>query len=189
MLPDNVLKDIINCKSCKLKDFRKYVVPGKGDIPADILFLGEAPGRSENVIGLPFEGVSGKFLHRMIRQAARLTQRNINKIIPIPSYYITNIILCRPCDSLQSGNRKPLSYEVLACKSNLSSIISLVNPKIVVFIGKEALKYYKNEFSNFVTITHPSALLRTGGQGSVFYNQNIIILSNVFEKIIKETYV
>lgn len=180
--------EIYTCQRCNLHKYRKYIVIGKGEVPADILFMGEAPGRSENVCGLPFEGITGTFLHkRMLRQATRLAKRNLGKrIFKIPSFYITNTIMCRPCDSLQGGNRKPKPHEVLACKPNLLKVIQQVDPKIVVFVGKESLKYYKDEFVEYAHIQHPSFLVRTGGQGSSHYNQNIIILADVIEKLIRE---
>lgn len=181
-LPTTIFYKLINCRNCQLSNFRKNVVPGKGSIPADLLFIGEAPGRSENYCGLPFEGISGKFLHMMIRQSVRVSSRNLGAVLTMPRIYITNTILCRPCDSLQGGNRKPSSHEVLACRYNLNLIFQLVNPKKVVFVGKESTKYFGKDFPNATTILHPAFLLRDGGKGSPFFNQTIITLSKIMEE-------
>jgi DNA polymerase len=143
-------------------------------VPADLLFIGEAPGRSENVVGLPFVGPSGKFLDKMISDAAALTATS-----NLPSYFITNTILCRPCDSFQGANREPDPHEVLSCSVNLQAIINEVAPIIVILIGKIAQKYFSDEFHEFVSINHPAFLLRTGATGSPWYQTNINILASV----------
>ena len=81
------LKNFI-CTACELSKHRRNMVIGRGSIPADALFLGEAPGESEDTIGEAFVGKSGKMLDEMVLEACR------NQ--PVPSYFISNAVLCRP---------------------------------------------------------------------------------------------
>jgi len=178
-LPTTTLRLILSCEVCALARHRKMVVPGRGAVPADILFIGEAPGRSENIMGKAFIGPSGVLLNEMINDAAAAA-----KLERVPSYFITNTVLCRPCDTFQGPNREPLPHEVLACAPLLVSIIAAIKPQIVVFIGKVSAKYYEKEFINSsVIIQHPAFLLRKGGKGCSWYPSNINILENVFRSI------
>jgi len=149
------------------------MVPGRGSIPADILFIGEAPGKSENITGEAFTGRSGKLLNQLIKDAAPEMKL---------SYYITNIIFCRPCDEKQGDTRQPTSEEVLACYPNLFKKIQEVQPKQIVFIGKVSQECYRKEFPDAVAIQHPAFLLKQGGKASPYYLTNVRILEEVFEK-------
>jgi DNA polymerase len=144
------------CKNCRLHKTRRLVVKGRGIIPAKVLFLGEAPGASENVTGIAFTGVAGRLLNIMLKE------------INLDSFYIYNCVQCRPPE-----NRDPLSDEVLACAENVMKIFRLVKPKHVIFLGAIAEKYYKKEFPEAVRIIHPAALLRSGGTSSPYYLQTI----------------
>jgi len=165
----------ITCTKCKIASFRNKIVIGRGSIPADILFIGEAPGKSENATGKPFIGRAGKLLDSMILDACNLSGSREHK------YYITNTVLCRPTDSFSGDNRPPTGEEVLNCKKNLDTIISSVKPKIVIFIGKIAKEYYGKEFPLGIAIQHPAFILRQGGKSSSWYLTNVRILAEVFQ--------
>lgn len=145
------------------------MVVGRGDIPADLLFIGEAPGKSEDILGEAFIGAAGKLLEIMLKRAGLQSCKK----------YITNCILCRPCEGRGTDNRQPKSEEVLACRKNIFTIIRFVNPRQVIFIGQVAKKYFGRDFPNALTITHPAALLREGGQASPSFLHNIRILEGV----------
>ena len=162
------------CKKCSLHRFRKKIVQGRGLIPADILFIGEAPGKAENITGEAFTGRSGKLLNQMIKDA---TPKDWNL-----SVYITNTVFCRPTDSKQGDNRQPTPEEVLACSPNLYELIGRVKPKQIIFAGKVSESYYKKEFPDAVAIQHPAFLLRQGGKSSPYYLTNIRVLTEVFER-------
>jgi len=170
------------CKGCQLgKHLQGKIVIGRGDIPAKILFIGEGPGKVEEMFGEAFVGPSGKLLDRMISDSCTLI--NISKP---PSYYITNTVLCRPWIWNQNSdeygeNRTPLKSEVLACTKNILTIYYRVNPKIVIFVGKVSETYYKKEFPDSIRITHPAAHLRYGGVSSPMYQYDIRNLSEVFK--------
>jgi len=177
-LPFELTNTILNCYRCKLSQFRNHVVIGTGKIPAKILFLGEAPGKSENVSGIPFFGLSGNLLREIITDSCKLG--NIDKM---PDYYITNTVLCRPCDFSGGQNRAPNNNEVLMCAPLVLEIIRHIKPELVVFVGDIAYNYYKKEFNNHVKIFHPAFLLRKGGKGCIHYGATIKILSDALKGV------
>lgn len=160
----------IKCKRCGLYRFRHNIVPGRGIIPAIILFIGEGPGKSEDLLGEAFVGRAGKVLNELISGAG------------IISYYITNIVLCRPTDGFQGDNRIPEQEEVLACTNNVMKIVKLVHPELVVLLGKVAQKYYGKEFPEALHLQHPSFLARQGGVRSPFYQTNLRALKEAVQK-------
>lgn len=114
-----------DCQSCPLSEGRTNVVFGAGDSDADILFCGEAPGPNEDAEGLPFVGRSGKLFDAILR-AVGLTREEV---------YITNVVGCHPPD-----NRDPTVQERNTCLPRVHEIIYLVDPLLVVPVGKFALK-------------------------------------------------
>jgi len=146
---------------------RRSVVIGRGLIPARLFFIGEAPGRSEDLLGEPFVGRSGQLLDRMLDEAGI-----------IGGYYITNCVRCRPCTS-EGENREPTGDEVLACMNNVLTLAKCVRPEIVIFVGKVAEYYYRKHFAVTATILHPSFVLRKGGEASPWFLHNIQILRRV----------
>ena len=81
------------CTKCKLHETRIKIVRGRGVRPCDIVFMAEAPGKTENRKGIPFCGKSGKLFDLMLDDAVELNRNNF-----MPSFYIINSVLCRPCD-------------------------------------------------------------------------------------------
>lgn len=176
---------ILKCCECSISSRRRNQVIGKGSIPADVLFLGEAPGKAEDVLGEPFVGPSGVLLAKMIVDSSVSAG-----LKGPPSSFFTNVILCRPYiedkyDDNYFENREPKKEEVLKCMKNVMEIVRNVNPKIVVFVGKIAEKYYKKEFQFTARILHPSFLLRHGGTSSPYYPSTTRILQEIFLKVSK----
>ena len=174
--PKNDLSHILLCDKCHLSETRKQIVIGRGDMPADVLFIGEAPGRSEDLLGEPFIGQAGKLFEKILYGVRATLKNNF-------TYYITNTILCRPC-SPEDENRPPSPEEVLQCRPNLLSVVKKVNPKKVVFIGKIADLYFRWMFPGALTILHPAYLLRTGGERSPNFILEIKILQNYLKEIL-----
>jgi uracil-DNA glycosylase family 4 len=115
-------KGICRCRKCPLHQNRIHAVPGEGPVWSDILFIGEAPGKNEDEQGRPFVGRSGKILDLL------LDKINMSR----EEVYITSTVKCRP-----PNNRTPLAKELGICKNNwLDRQISLIDPKIVVLLGK-----------------------------------------------------
>ena len=114
----------MTCKRCKLCETRTNVVFGVGNPNADILFIGEGPGENEDLQGEPFVGRAGKLLDKML--AAVDLDRN-------KDIYIANIVKCRP-----PKNRDPEKDEQEACIGWLRNQVKLINPKIIVCLGRIA---------------------------------------------------
>ena len=158
---DKLKKANIACKRCKLFETRTQVVFGTGNPKADILFIGEAPGQTEDELGLPFVGRSGKLLDDMLALIS-LKREDV---------FISNIVKCRP-----PGNRDPLPGERAACAPWLEEQIKLIQPKIIVCLGRVAAMYFiRSDFKMMrdhgkwyesadgifmMGMYHPAALLR-----------------------------
>lgn len=112
------------CRACGLCERRRQAVPGVGDMQADWLFIGEGPGSEEDARGEPFVGAAGQLLDAMLA-ALDLTRQK--------AVYIANAVKCRP-----PGNRTPESGEIEACRPWLQRQIVLLQPKIIVLLGKTA---------------------------------------------------
>jgi uracil-DNA glycosylase len=110
---------------CPLKDVRTKLVFGAGNANADLMFVGEAPGATEDQQGLPFVGRAGQLLNQML-EAIGLARSDV---------FITNVICCRP-----PGNRDPLPEEIDACKPYLYKKIQLIEPKVICTLGNFATK-------------------------------------------------
>lgn len=149
------------CKQCSLSQTRTQTVFGAGNKNAQWMLVGEGPGQNEDCEGLPFVGFAGQLLTEMIR-ALGLAREQV---------YITNILKCRPPD-----NRNPQPEEAAACKHYLQQQIALVQPKIILAIGKVAaqnllqtdapLQLLRNKMHYLddiplVVIYHPAYLLRS----------------------------
>ena len=169
----NLKRIIGDCTKCGLCKIRRNIVIGRGSIPAGVLCIGEAPGNSEDVVGMPFFGRSGKLLDSMLEQAG----------FNVP-YYITNTILCHPSDKVGGNNEEPTEEQVFACRDNLVTIYNAVRPELTIFVGKIAESWYKKIFKPNVTILHPAFLLRTGGRASPHYQ---ITLNRLMEVVCRIT--
>ncbi|HLC94941.1 MAG TPA: uracil-DNA glycosylase [Patescibacteria group bacterium] len=112
---------------CTLRTSAKQAVPGDGSADADIVFIGEAPGKNEDEQGKPFVGAAGKFLNEMLA-SIQMKRADI---------YITNIVKYRP-----PNNRDPLPEEIIDCQKWLSDQIKTIQPKIIVTLGRHALEHF-----------------------------------------------
>ena len=112
------------CTNCDLAAGRTNAVPGDGSQNSGVMFIGEAPGFHEDQQGRPFVGRAGQLLDELLATVP-LRRKDV---------YITNVIKCRP-----PANRDPLPQEVAACKPYLESQISLLNPKVIVTLGRHSL--------------------------------------------------
>ena len=120
----NLYKEIADCPNCELARERTQTVPGSGPVPCDLMLIGEAPGKNEDEQGLPFVGRSGALLDQLLADI-ELTRDDV---------YITNVVKCRPPE-----NRDPTPTEVATCGDFLSRQIELVNPRVIVTLGKFAM--------------------------------------------------
>jgi len=169
---------ITNCKKCELCKYRDQIVIGRGAMPADLLYIAEAPGVNENAVGEAFVGKSGELFEIIMNDA--LVKSELKKM---PTYFITNCVLCRPTDKRGGENRKPKAKEILACMGNVIKIIDKVNPKITILIGRTSERFYKNYFPHYRQIIHPAALLRGGGVIDPRYKRNVRLLVEIFNSL------
>jgi len=123
---------ISECKRCSLCKTRTNVVPGEGDVDADIMFIGEAPGKNEDLKGEPFVGRAGNIFDVLL-ESVDMTREQI---------YLCNILKCRP-----PGNRNPMSEEIKSCVGSLDIQIKTIDPKIIATLGSFATTYIFNKFS------------------------------------------
>ncbi len=115
------------CQRCKLGSGRTNLVFGVGNPAADIVFVGEAPGKNEDLQGIPFVGRAGQMLTRMIENVIE---------IPRSEVYICNILKCRP-----PGNRNPEPDEIECCEPYLYKQLEIIRPKLIVALGKFAAQW------------------------------------------------
>lgn len=148
------------CQKCPLGATRTKCVFGKGNKNAEILFVGEAPGRNEDEQGIPFVGAAGKLLDKLLDETG-IKKENI---------YVANILKCRP-----PQNRDPLPEEENQCSDYLRNQIRLIKPNLIVCLGRIAAKkiisedyMITKEHGQFIkkghyvltAVYHPAALLR-----------------------------
>jgi uracil-DNA glycosylase family 4 len=137
------LDEAKDCVRCPLAESRTKVVFGAGDADADLMFVGEAPGRHEDEAGLPFVGQAGKLLDRLLGEVG-LERGDV---------FIANTIKCRP-----PGNRDPQPGEIDACQDYLRRQVELIEPKVVCTLGNFATKLLRGD---------PTGITRVHGQPEV----------------------
>jgi DNA polymerase len=152
-------REIRNCKKCPLWKKRKNAVPGEGPADAKIILLGQAPGREEDLKGVPFVGRAGRFLNQLLKIAG-INRKDI---------FITSPLKCFP-----PGNRKPKKEEIKACLPWLKKQIEIINPQKFILLGEVAFsvfflgeklnksrgRWIKKEGKFYFPTYHPAAGLR-----------------------------
>jgi len=124
-LLDDLRAIAVVCEKCRLAGSRTQVVYGVGNPNADLMFIGEAPGRDEDLKGEPFVGRAGQLLTDIIK-AMKLTRDDV---------YIANVIKCRPPE-----NRNPEPDELEACRPYIQRQVEIIQPKVIVTLGRFALQ-------------------------------------------------
>ena len=178
---------VSKCERCLLYKTKTNDVVGVGDKNAEIMFIGEAPGKKEDELGEPFVGAAGKLLNEMLA-GINLKREDI---------YIANVLKHRP-----PANRDPLPAEAEACWPFLKRQIELINPKLIVFLGRHAMNRYfpdlkiseahGNAFASskwgrkqvFLALYHPAAALYNGSMKSTLvadFNKIPAILAKIKE--------
>lgn len=183
MLPWSTLKEAChNCNNCELCMTRNNVVFGVGVENADVMFVGEGPGEQEDLKGEPFVGPAGKLLDDML---------SIIDLYRDENCYIANIVKCRP-----PKNRDPKDEEQDACIGYLRNQVTLVNPKIIVCLGRIAAKklidpefritrqhgqWFQKNGIWMTAIYHPSALLRDVSKRPETFEDLLLIREKIRE--------
>jgi len=155
--------DIVDTNVCpELAQSAKQLVMGDGNVDADVVFIGEAPGKKEDETGIPFVGAAGKFLDEMLAEA-KLKRSDV---------YITNVVKYRPPD-----NRDPLPGEKEEFTPYLDKQLDIIEPKIVVTLGRHSMEHFFPGFRIsevhgqlqrkngivYLPLYHPAAALYNGG--------------------------
>jgi uracil-DNA glycosylase family 4 len=153
------------CTRCGLSAGRTQVVWGVGNPEAELMFVGEGPGREEDLQGEPFVGRSGRLLDNLMRQEMGIDRTQC---------YVANVVMCRP-----PGNRDPLPDEIEACRPFLDAKLEVIDPSVVVTLGNFATRLlletsegirrlrgraYPFRRGHLVPTYHPAAALRGGAE-------------------------
>jgi len=151
---------VISCRRCDLRKGARGVVFGEGNPHAQIMFVGEGPGATEDQTGRPFVGRAGQLLDLMLKSAG-FRRKDV---------FIANIVKCRP-----PGNRLPLPLEVKTCLPHLLAQIRIIKPKIIVLLGalssqtlldsslrvtRDRGKWFEKNGISYLVMYHPAAVLR-----------------------------
>ncbi len=167
---DELSREIEGCTKCRLHVNRTNTVPGEGNIGAEVMFIGEAPGADEDKQGRPFVGKAGKLLDKALNALGFFRDKN---------FYICNICKCRP-----ENNRTPAEDEAEACLPYLRSQVAIIRPKIIVCLGATSAKYIIDRQTRITSIRgkwierkgyyiiatfHPAALLRDESKKRLFW--------------------
>lgn len=153
-----IQKEVTVCTKCELCKTRTNAVPGKGNFDSDVIFIGEAPGRNEDIKGEPFVGAAGKKLEWALENAGATRE----------SVYITNVVKCRP-----PNNRVPTKHEKEMCQNYLNDEIAIIKPKIICIMGNTAYssilggsditknrgKIIRKDSNNYFLTIHPAAII------------------------------
>ena len=160
---EKIATDVRGCPLCKLARTRKNAVPGEGQISAKIMFIGEAPGRSEDEKGKPFVGAAGRILDNLLKKVG----------IERSQVFITNIVKCRP-----PNNRVPEEDELIACRPYLDRQIALIKPKVICILGRTA--YSSILGGSSITASRGKIIERSGKKyfstfhpAAVIYNKSL----------------
>lgn len=149
-------KKMLACTKCVLRSTCQQVVPGEGPADAEVLFIGEGPGKKEDELGRPFVGAAGKFLGEMLASIG-LKREEVYPHTKIEGYkatkktgnpnqdkkdfgvgvYIANVVKCRPPE-----NRDPLPEEAEACWPWLEAQVKLIQPKLIVTLGRHSMERF-----------------------------------------------
>ena len=166
----NTLREKVNdCKICKLSTTRDKVVFGEGNADSDILFIGEGPGRDENITGRPFVGRAGQLLTAIIEKGMNLRRSDV---------YIANIVKCRPTVNMAgTRDRPPDEDEVASCSPYLLKQIEIISPKVIITLGSPSTRFLLKTKAGITSLRghwqryrnipvmptyHPSYILRNG---------------------------
>lgn len=168
---DELIAQCKECTKCILRKTAKQVVPGSGNAKAEIMFIGEGPGKNEDEQGVPFCGAAGKFLDELLDHID----------LKRDDVYITNMVKCRP-----PGNRDPKEDEMLACKPWLDQQIEIMNPKVFVLLGRFAMGRYFPKLR--ISQEHGKAFKKDGKLYFIMYHPAVALYNGNYREILKKDF-
>ena len=172
------------CTDCRLSETRTNVVFGVGRPDADVMMVGEAPGRNEDLEGEPFVGAAGHLLNRLLEEVGMRREE----------VYIANVLKCRP-----PGNRDPRPDEIESCKGYLRGQLDLVDPKVIMTLGNFATqlllrtntgisrmrgrsyRWWRDKL--LIPTFHPAAALRGGERVTDQIREDLALMRSVLESM------
>lgn len=166
----------------------------RGSLPCDVLFIGEAPGPSENILGVPFVGPAGHLLDQIINASigAGYPHRACCDKDPI-TYALTNLVACIPLDDGGKKWAEPDEDSVVCCGDRLRELVSIAKPRLIVTVGRLAGDYLSKGYKHSlqlgwdcarVHIVHPAAILRANiAQRGLEIQRCVVTLSNAMEDL------
>lgn len=179
---DQIADLVRHCTACRLHQQRTNAVPGTGNPQAQVVFVGEGPGKNEDEQGIPFCGASGKLLDQLLA-SINLKREDV---------YITNIVKCRPPD-----NRDPLPDEKATCAPlYLEEQLKLIKPLLIVTLGRHALSHFipnlkisevhgqpkRYQGQVYLSLYHPAVALYNGSMRETL-EEDFQIIPNLLNKI------
>lgn len=180
---NDIRNRVISCTNCNLSKSRTNAVPGNGSDTSEVIFVGEAPGRNEDLQGKPFVGTAGQILSEALEYAGFARDQ----------VYITNVVKCRP-----PNNRQPIAEERDACKQYLSEEMKIIKPKIICILGNTAYsslldgnsitknrgKLVKNNDQLYFVTVHPAAIIYNPSLRQVL-KDDFVFLAQTLDKLRK----
>lgn len=186
------------CKDCRLCEQRDKICIARGSVPARVLFIGEAPGPSENLVGQPFVGPAGHELNNWITRVWKSLEPYS---VPAPTYALTNLVCCFPREAKEAGDNEPDISEIKACRPRLQEFVEVCRPELVVFVGSLANTHGPaalgdatcyaggrveghDTIKRWVDIIHPAHVLRAPlAQKGMMAQRAVVILTNALEEM------
>jgi uracil-DNA glycosylase len=171
-----------SCMECGLWKTRKNVVLARGSIPCDILFIGEAPGTSEDAIGQPFIGPAGKMMDMIINRVLDAWHHRA-------TWAFTNLVCCIPLGEDGTKTAEPNRESIQACASRLTEFIGIAKPKLIVRVGKLSTKWlaspsYRTNVP-MVDVVHPAHIVRADiSQQGLAIQRTVVTLVDAFQEYV-----
>ncbi len=170
------------CTACELSLQRRQVVNLRGKLPCSVLFIGEAPGESEDVLGTPFVGPAGKLFDQIIRDG-------INH--PSIPFALCNLVGCFPKEGKKTGDHAPPDTSIKACSPRLKELIAMARPELIVCVGSLATKWVRKlslglrPDAKIIDLVHPAAILRSSVvQQEMAIRQCVVRIKTAVEDLI-----
>jgi DNA polymerase len=196
-----------DCRACKLCENRQHVVLAKGQLPCDLLLIGEAPGFSEDSDGVPFRGPAGLLLDDIVGEALSAHGRfgwvengqgkRREWISDSLRLAWTNLVCCLPLDEDGNKTGQPLPEEIRACSERLVEFVRIADPQLIVCVGSIANDWLNSKMLRGITfdkdipmidITHPGAYLKPGVnpvQKSMGIKKSVVRIRNAVREMLE----
>jgi len=180
------VEEWLPCARCPLNATAGSHVLAKGDIPCDVLYLGEAPGSSEDSLSEPFIGPAGKLMDRLLSESKpRYGETSLKQHY---KYLLSNILACAPWLDLQARTvREPSKEEAQACSPRIIELIELAKPKGIVYVGRVAERFGPDTNLPTIEITHPAYFLHETSPRKdlvLDWKRNVLKLRGFLERIL-----